>query len=111
MPFFITTEKIGSELIIKNSTFSIKCSTNILRLNKIVWTKNGEEITSFNKLYTQTESKGILNFNIKNEQNLSNFNGIYKCKTVIDSDVSGFVDYYSSPISVNLRLNGKILFL
>lgn len=112
----ISAEKMGSERVTGNSTFSLKCITNIFKVNKIIWTRNDEEISLLNKMYTHSESSenqylnSILNFNMKDRQNLSEFSGKYRCKIIRDSDVSGFVGYFSEPVDVNLTLNGKYLF-
>lgn len=114
VPLSFSIEKLGSQTVNENSNFSLKCTTNINRVGKIIWTFNDVDISAKNGLYNQTELNNnqflnsILDFNIKTTSNISIFNGVYKCKIVRDSDVSGIVVFYSQPIEVNIRLNGKI---
>lgn len=112
----ILVEKIGQEQVGINSTFALKCVSNVSGVNKIIWTKNDVEIQFLNKMYTQSDStenqflNSKLNFNMRDRQNLSDFNGKYKCKMIKDSDVSGSFGFLSQPTDVNLKLNGNFFF-
>lgn len=109
----ISVDKIGLEQVSINSTFSLKCGSNVLGVNKIIWTKNDKEILFLNKMYTQNDGyenqflNSKLSFNMRDRQNLTEFNGKYKCKIIKDSNVSGSFGFFSEPVDVNLKLNGN----